>query len=99
MCLDVFDHKLSVALAFARGNPREIIRAYTLDNLQWLCVDCHKAKTADDVRRISNLRAGRPEDYTESEREPEPVGPRPKPFDPRQANWEDLLEDTLWRPT
>ena len=68
------DHVIPLMLAKARGDRRGILRAYTLDNLQWLCQDCHRKKTAVDVRRIANVKAGRPEDS-----EPESKGPKPKP--------------------
>lgn len=56
------DHIVSLGVAFFRGE-RARLRAYTLDNMQWLCRDCHKEKTADDRRRFANLKAGRPEDW------------------------------------
>ena len=72
------DHIVSLALAKARGDRRGLLRAYTVGNLQWLCRECHKAKTADDFRRIANLKAGRPEDWTPPERVPPapPAGAR-----------------------
>ena len=59
------DHVLALSIAFFRPEG-ERLRAYTLGNLQWLCPECHKTKTADDRRRWLNLSAGRPEDWQPS---------------------------------
>ena len=56
------DHIVALSVAFYRGE-RDRLRAYTLDNLQWLCHNCHAVKTADDRRRLANLEAGRPEQW------------------------------------
>ena len=68
------DHRVSLVLAKARGDRRGLLRAYTVGNLQWLCHDCHRIKTAEDRRKINNVRAGRPEDWT-----PPPKAPRERP--------------------
>lgn len=56
------DHIVALSVAHYRGE-RERKRAHLLDNLQWLCPDCHKVKTASDRRKLANLKAGRPEDW------------------------------------
>ena len=48
------DHRVAIALA-ARQGLREYARAFLPDNLQWLCSDCHKAKTASDVGAMAAL--------------------------------------------
>ena len=57
------DHRDALSVAWASGNERRLVRALTLDNFQYLCRQCHIAKTADDRRRMNNLLAGRPEDW------------------------------------
>jgi len=59
------DHIVALSVAFYRGE-RARMRAYTIDNLQWLCPRCHAEKTADDKRRYLNLAAGRAEDWKPS---------------------------------
>lgn len=41
------DHRLSIVVARALG-PDAMLRAFTLDNLRWLCRSCHKRKTRQD---------------------------------------------------
>lgn len=60
------DHRISLALAHARRDPRAILRAHLIDNLQWLCSTCHRAKTTDDRRRINNLRSHKAEDFVKN---------------------------------
>ena len=38
------DHRLSIRVAHALG-PAAMLRAFTLDNLRWLCRSCHRRKT------------------------------------------------------
>ena len=58
------DHIVALSIAHERGE-RERLRAHLLENLQWLCGFCHKEKTADDRRRLANLKAGRAEDWVD----------------------------------
>ena len=51
------DHIDPLALARVSGDWDRILRAHTLANLQPLCRDCHKAKTAVDVRSIAEIKA------------------------------------------
>ena len=59
------DHKLAVSVAKARyhkmGDRKSLLRAYMLENQKLLCHSCHVSKTGQDIRRLNNLRAGRPE--------------------------------------
>ena len=41
---DELDHRLAINVARARG-PQALRRAFTLENLQWLCSSCHRRKT------------------------------------------------------
>ena len=41
---DEMDHRLSIEVARALG-PAAMLRAFTLDNLRWLCRSCHRRKT------------------------------------------------------
>ena len=52
------DHATPLALVWARRNVREILMAYTVWNLQWLCHDCHAKKTGWDMRQINQARKG-----------------------------------------
>ena len=49
------DHRLALSVAWARGNPRAILRAYTLQNLRWLCIGCHREKTRADRRELARI--------------------------------------------
>ena len=51
------DHRDALILAWTSGNPRRLIRAYSLDNLLWLCRPCHRKKTTKDLRLLSDMRA------------------------------------------
>lgn len=51
------DHRDALILAWTSGNPRRLIRAYSLDNLLWLCRPCHRMKTTKDLRLLSDMRA------------------------------------------
>ena len=53
------DHRLAIGVARLLGE-RAWLRAHMLTNLQWLCSDCHLAKTAQDLARMSELRGNRP---------------------------------------
>ena len=50
-----FDHRDSLALASASRDVYRYRRALSFANLQWLCRDCHAAKTGDDRRQLSTL--------------------------------------------
>ena len=52
------DHRVPIMLAARRG-LRDYVRAFLLSNLQWLCRECHRRKTAGDTRAIAGRRAGR----------------------------------------
>ena len=43
------DHRLAINVARAMG-PEALRRAFTLENLQWLCSPCHRRKTRLDRR-------------------------------------------------
>ena len=62
------DHIVALAIAHARGDRRGVMRAYTEGNLRWMCRPCHKEKTREDRRIIANIKAGRPEEWQESDR-------------------------------
>ena len=51
------DHRVSLAVAHALGRRAEL-RAYQIDNLRWLCHDCHLVKTAADRRALASLKRG-----------------------------------------
>ena len=44
---DEIDHRLAIEVARALGLAA-MLRAFTLDNLRWLCRDCHRRKTRQD---------------------------------------------------
>ena len=44
---DELDHRLAINVARALG-PQALRRAFTLENLQWLCQQCHRRKTRLD---------------------------------------------------
>ena len=44
---DEMDHRLAIEVARALG-PAAMLRAFTPENLRWLCRDCHKRKTDQD---------------------------------------------------
>ena len=46
---DEMDHRLAIEVARALG-PAAMRRAFTPDNLRWLCRDCHRRKTRQDRR-------------------------------------------------
>ena len=49
-------HRLSIKVARALG-PAAMLRTLTLDNLLWLCRDCHRRKTRQDSRLAKFLLA------------------------------------------
>ena len=51
------DHRDALVLAWTSGEPRRLLRAYSLDNLMWLCHDCHRAKTRPDLQQLAEMRA------------------------------------------
>lgn len=42
------DHRLALSVAAAASCERCLIAAYRIDNLQWLCQNCHRCKTPRD---------------------------------------------------
>ena len=44
---DEIDHRLAIGVARTLG-PAAMLRAFTLDNLRWLCRNCHRRKTRQD---------------------------------------------------
>ena len=50
------DHRLGIAVARALGSDA-LKRAFTIENLRWLCHDCHRRKTVLDRRIGRYLRA------------------------------------------
>ena len=44
---DEIDHRLAIEVARALG-PAAMLRAFTPDNLRWLCRGCHRRKTRQD---------------------------------------------------
>lgn len=55
---DELDHIHPIMLA-ALGDSGEYARAFLPWNLQWLCVTCHREKTARDYQKIADSKAGR----------------------------------------
>ena len=53
---DEMDHRLAIHVARALG-PAAMLRAFTLDNLRWLCRSCHRRKTRQDRRLAKFLSA------------------------------------------
>ena len=53
---DEMDHRLAIEVARALG-PAAMLRAFTPDNLRWLCRDCHRRKTRQDRRLAKFLSA------------------------------------------
>ena len=53
------DHKVAIGVA-AREGIRAVLRAFLPDNLQWLCHDCHVAKTREDRFKMSSLEGRKP---------------------------------------
>ena len=51
------DHRDALVLAWTSGEPSRLLRAYSLDNLMWLCHDCHRAKTRLDLQQLAEMRA------------------------------------------
>lgn len=62
------DHRDALSVAWACGDERRLVRALTLDNLRWLCHDCHSVKTGLDKRRMNNLMNGRDENWLPEEK-------------------------------
>ena len=50
------DHRLAINVARAMG-PEALRRAFTLENLHWLCGSCHRRKTKLDRRLARFLSA------------------------------------------
>ena len=50
------DHRLAINVARAMG-PEALRRAFTLENLHWLCSSCHRRKTRLDRRLARFLSA------------------------------------------
>ena len=53
---DELDHRLAINVARALG-PEALRRAFTQENLRWLCRECHRRKTRLDWRLARYLRA------------------------------------------
>ena len=53
---DELDHRLAINVARAMG-PEALRRAFTLENLQFLCSSCHRRKTRMDRRLARFLSA------------------------------------------
>ena len=53
---DEMDHRLAIEVARTLG-PAAMLRAFTLDNLRWLCQSCHRRKTRQDRRLAKFLSA------------------------------------------
>ena len=53
---DEMDHRLAIEVAHALG-PDAMLRAFTPDNLRWLCRGCHRRKTRQDRRLAKFLSA------------------------------------------
>lgn len=75
------DHADALSVAWASGDEGRMVRALTLENLRWLCHDCHKVKTGEDRRRMRNLLDG----LDESHRPPPRVERQPAAVSPLQG--------------
>ena len=53
---DEMDHRLAIEVARELG-PAAMLRAFTLDNLRWLCRRCHRRKTRQDWQLAKFLSA------------------------------------------
>ena len=53
---DEMDHRLAIEVALMLG-PAAMLRAFTPDNLRWLCRSCHRHKTKQDRRLAKFLSA------------------------------------------
>ena len=53
---DEMDHHLAINVARALG-PAAMLRAFTPDNLRWLCRSCHRRKTQQDRKLAKFLAA------------------------------------------
>ena len=53
---DEKDHRLAITVARALG-PAAMLRAFTIDNLRWLCFECHERKTTQD-RQLARFAKG-----------------------------------------
>ena len=53
---DEIDHRLAIRVARALGSAA-MLRAFTLDNLRWLCRSCHRRKTRQDRQLAKFLSA------------------------------------------
>lgn len=50
------DHQDALVLAWTSNDPKRMARAWTTNNLVWLCRDCHRKKTARDLNALSEMR-------------------------------------------
>lgn len=48
------DHRLALSIAHRLGRRAEL-RAYRIENLRWLCRECHAVKTAADRRVLARM--------------------------------------------
>ncbi len=55
ICRHELDHRMPIAVA-RHKDPEYFVRAFLPSNLNWLCRDCHRQKTAKDVKIISALK-------------------------------------------
>ena len=53
---DEMDHRLAINVARALGSA-VMLRAFTPDNLRWLCRNCHRRKKRQDRRLAKSLAA------------------------------------------
>ena len=53
---DEMDHRLAIEVTRTLG-PAAMLRAFTPDNLRWLCRDCHRRKTRQDRQLAKFLSA------------------------------------------
>ena len=82
--LHELDHIDALGLASASGDWQRYRRALSLDNLQWLCSECHRHKTAHDRKLIRR-----------AQEEPMPI--RPENKDRYPHNWLEIRDGILER--
>lgn len=50
------DHRDALALARTSKNWKHLLRAYTVENLQWNCANCHRLKTTQDMAKLREMK-------------------------------------------
>lgn len=50
------DHRVALSIAYTVAGLEGWVRALLPGNLQWLCADCHREKTTEDMRTLAALR-------------------------------------------